>query len=74
MVVSKRWVVEFEKAPGGAGIKIDYNGIGSGGGIKQIQAKTVTFGATDAPRPSAAPRRGAPPPSTRRHFVGHFPS
>ena len=26
---------------------------GSGGGIKQIEAKTVTFGASDAPRPGA---------------------
>jgi phosphate transport system substrate-binding protein len=28
---------------------LNYQSIGSGGGIKQIQAKTVTFGATDAP-------------------------
>src|SRR5262245_65351986 len=28
---------------------LNYPSIGSGGGIKQIQAKTVTFGATDAP-------------------------
>ncbi len=28
---------------------MNYQSIGSGGGIKQIQAKTVTFGATDAP-------------------------
>ena len=31
------------------GIGLNYQSIGSGGGIKQIQAKTVTFGATDAP-------------------------
>ena len=31
------------------GIGLNYQPIGSGGGIKQIQAKTVTFGATDAP-------------------------
>ena len=30
------------------GTKINYQGIGSGGGIKQITAKTVDFGATDA--------------------------
>jgi len=31
------------------GVGLNYQSIGSGGGIKQIQAKTVTFGATDAP-------------------------
>jgi phosphate transport system substrate-binding protein len=30
---------------------LNYQSIGSGGGIKQIKAKTVTFGATDAPLP-----------------------
>ena len=29
-------------------IKINYQGIGSGGGIRQLNAKTVNFGATDA--------------------------
>ena len=32
-----------------ANIRIDYQPIGSGGGIKQIQAQTVDFGATDTP-------------------------
>jgi phosphate transport system substrate-binding protein len=31
------------------GIELIYRSIGSGGGIKQIEAKTVTFGATDKP-------------------------
>jgi len=31
------------------GIKINYQSIGSGGGIAQIKAATVTFGATDKP-------------------------
>lgn len=31
------------------GIKINYQSIGSGGGIKQLQNKTVDFGASDAP-------------------------
>jgi phosphate transport system substrate-binding protein len=31
------------------GIGLNYQSIGSGGGIKQIKAKTVTFGASDAP-------------------------
>ena len=30
---------------------LNYQSIGSGGGIKQIKAKTVTFGASDAPLP-----------------------
>jgi phosphate transport system substrate-binding protein len=32
-----------------SGSGVNYQSIGSGAGIKQIQAKTVTFGATDAP-------------------------
>jgi phosphate transport system substrate-binding protein len=31
------------------GVGMNYQSIGSGGGIKQIKAKTVDFGATDAP-------------------------
>jgi len=31
------------------GVAMNYQSIGSGGGIKQIQAQTVDFGATDAP-------------------------
>ncbi|MBS0242540.1 MAG: substrate-binding domain-containing protein, partial [Proteobacteria bacterium] len=31
------------------GIGLNYQSIGSGGGIKQITARTVTFGASDAP-------------------------
>ena len=31
------------------GIGLNYQSIGSGGGIRQIKAKTVDFGATDAP-------------------------
>jgi phosphate transport system substrate-binding protein len=33
----------------GSGIKVNYNPIGSGGGIKAISARTVDFGASDAP-------------------------
>jgi phosphate transport system substrate-binding protein len=33
----------------GSGIKVNYNPIGSGGGIKAITARTVDFGASDAP-------------------------
>jgi len=34
-----------------AGVAVNYQSIGSGGGIKQIQSKTVDFGASDAPLP-----------------------
>jgi phosphate transport system substrate-binding protein len=33
----------------GSGIKVNYNPIGSGGGIKAISGRTVDFGASDAP-------------------------
>jgi phosphate transport system substrate-binding protein len=32
-----------------AGVKVNYQAIGSGGGIKQLQEQTVDFGASDAP-------------------------
>ena len=32
-----------------SGVKMNYQSIGSGGGIKQIQNKTVNFGASDKP-------------------------
>ncbi len=32
------------------GVKVNYQSIGSGGGIKQIDSKTVDFGASDAPQ------------------------
>ena len=44
--VYAKWA-EAYKAQTGA--QMNYQSIGSGGGIKQIQARTVDFGATDAP-------------------------
>jgi len=41
-----KWADAYKKA---TGIGLNYQSIGSGGGIKQIKAKTVTFGASDAP-------------------------
>src|SRR5439155_26150941 len=35
------------------GVGLNYQSIGSGGGIKQIKAKTVTFGASDTPLEAA---------------------
>src|SRR5437588_10835204 len=43
----QKWLSEYGKAH--ANVKIDYQSIGSGGGIKQIQARTVDFGASDSP-------------------------
>jgi phosphate transport system substrate-binding protein len=41
-----KWASAYQKA---TGIKLNYQSIGSGGGIKQIMKKTVDFGASDAP-------------------------
>ena len=46
--VYAKWADAYKKE---TGIGLNYQSIGSGGGIKQINAKTVTFGASDAPRP-----------------------
>src|SRR5260370_18068315 len=41
------------------GLKMNYQSIGSGGGIKQITEKTVDFGASDNPlKPAALPNGG----------------
>src|ERR671938_2110769 len=42
-----KWRVEYQKVQ--PGVNINYQSIGSGGGIKQFTAKTVDFGASDAP-------------------------
>jgi phosphate transport system substrate-binding protein len=42
-----KWSSEYNKAF--PNVKINYQSIGSGGGIRQIVAGTVDFGATDAP-------------------------
>lgn len=41
-----KWAESYKAA---TGIGLNYQSIGSSGGIRQIKAKTVTFGATDAP-------------------------
>src|SRR6188508_2093724 len=41
-----KWADTYKKATGNG---LNYQSIGSGGGIKQITAKTVSFGASDAP-------------------------
>ena len=44
--IYSKWADSYQKATGN---KINYQSIGSGGGIKQITAKTVDFGASDMP-------------------------
>jgi len=44
--VYAKWAEAYKSK---TGVEMNYQSIGSGGGIKQIQAKTVDFGATDAP-------------------------
>jgi len=44
--VLSKWAADFKKA---GGDEINYQSIGSGGGIAQIKAGTVDFGATDKP-------------------------
>ena len=41
-----KWAADYYKA---TGAKINYQSVGSGAGLKQIEAKTVTFGASDMP-------------------------
>ena len=48
--VYSKWADTYKKETGNG---LNYQSIGSGGGIKQIQARTVTFGASDAPLKAA---------------------
>lgn len=44
--VYSKWADAYNKA---TGVRINYQSVGSGAGIKQIKAKTVDFGASDMP-------------------------
>jgi phosphate transport system substrate-binding protein len=44
--IAAKWAQAYKAA---TGIGLNYQSIGSGGGIKQITARTVAFGASDAP-------------------------
>ncbi len=44
--VYSKWAYEYNKL---TGVKLNYQSVGSGAGIAQIKAKTVDFGASDAP-------------------------
>ena len=42
-----KWASEYNKA---TGVRVNYQSVGSGAGIKQIDSKTVDFGASDMPQ------------------------
>lgn len=44
--IYSKWASDYNKS---TGVKVNYQSIGSGGGIKQIDSKTVDFGASDMP-------------------------
>lgn len=54
--VLSRWSYDYNKA---TGVKVNYQSIGSGGGIKQIKEQTIDFGVSDAPlKPAELERAG----------------
>lgn len=57
-----KWSADYHKA---TGAKVNYQSIGSGGGIAQIKAGTVDFGSTDKP---------LPPDELAAAGLGQFPS
>jgi phosphate transport system substrate-binding protein len=46
--VMSRWSADYNQA---TGVRVNYQSIGSGGGIAQIKGGTVDFGSSDAPLP-----------------------
>jgi len=60
--VMSKWSADYNKATGN---KINYQSIGSGGGIAQIKAATVDFGSSDAP---------LKPEELAQFGLGQFPS
>lgn len=62
-----KWFYEYNKAH--PNVRINYQAIGSGGGIKAIAARTVDFGASDAPL-SAAEKASMPGPVIQLPTVG----
>lgn len=49
--IYSKWFSEYQKV--NKAVEFNYQSIGSGGGIKQVLAQTVDFGATDAPMTDA---------------------
>src|SRR5436305_3545536 len=63
--IYSKWFDEYQKAH--PDVRINYQSIGSGGGIKQLTAQTVFFGASDGPMTDAQ-LKAAPSP------ILHFPT
>lgn len=63
--IYSKWFSEYAKV--NSGVNFNYQSIGSGGGIRQISAQTVDFGATDGPMTDEQ-LRSAPAP------LLHFPT
>jgi phosphate transport system substrate-binding protein len=63
--IYSKWFSEYNKLH--SNIQINYQSIGSGGGIRQVQAQTVFFGATDGPM-TPEQMQGAP------GKILHFPT
>ncbi|MBC7988383.1 MAG: phosphate ABC transporter substrate-binding protein PstS [Luteimonas sp.] len=60
--VMSKWSADYSKT---TGKKVNYQSIGSGGGIAQIKAATVDFGSSDAP---------LKPEELAKHGLAQFPS
>ena len=58
-----KWAEAYKQTTGNG---MNYQSIGSGGGIKQIKAKTVDFGASDMPLKARGPRKPPASCSSRR--------
>jgi len=56
--VMGRWIQDFQQTHGN--VRINYQSIGSGGGIQQVRSGTVDFGASDAPLSDEAMGQMAP--------------
>jgi len=63
--IYQKWSSEYADK---TGVKVNYQSIGSGGGIKQLQEQTVDFGASDAPMSEAEMA------SAKGGAVLHFPT
>ncbi len=50
-LIYQKWIIDYNNA--NAGVELNYQSIGSGGGIRQFSDGTVDFGGTDAPMKNA---------------------
>ncbi|HXF90544.1 MAG TPA: phosphate ABC transporter substrate-binding protein PstS [Candidatus Nitrosotenuis sp.] len=65
-----KWAEKFREIS--KGVELNYQSIGSGGGIKQIIAKTVDFGATD--KPLHFEEKDGSKDSLKKHNLLQFPA